>query len=100
ADILVCGFTGLSSSVSWVRAKYWGLESPQYPQTGMSALRGRAIGAAPFPIFRAHAQARIHRIYGRVLATAMHVLVIADEVVKRLRLPKLFTCPLQEFVRF
>src|SRR3989442_460077 len=42
ADIPVCGFTELSSSVSGVIARNWGLESPQNPQTGMSALRVRA----------------------------------------------------------
>src|SRR5437016_10065119 len=88
ADIPVCGSWGLSSPQSLSPHIHTELESSVNPQTGMSALRRRATGATPLPIFRAHAQARIHRVHGRVTATAMHVLVIANEVVKRLRLPK------------
>src|SRR5207245_10878720 len=39
ADIPVCGFTELESSLFGILARNWGLESPQNPQTGMSALR-------------------------------------------------------------
>src|SRR5437016_13721430 len=39
ADIPVCGLTELSSSVCMCGERDWGLESPQDPQTGMSALR-------------------------------------------------------------
>src|SRR2546422_11416897 len=45
ADIPVCGFPELSSSVALFSGlrddNLWGLESPQNPQTGMSALRER-----------------------------------------------------------
>ena len=39
----------------WLAAN-WRLESRQNPQTRMSALQRRAIGAAPLPLFRAHLQ--------------------------------------------
>jgi hypothetical protein len=39
ADFPACGFTELSSSVFQRLARNWGLDSPQEPQTGMSALR-------------------------------------------------------------
>src|SRR5438876_6035910 len=100
ADIPVRGSWGLSRRKFQTITRNTDLESSVNPHTGMSALRGRATGATPLPIFRAHAQARIHRVHGRVTATAMHVLVIANEVVKRLRLPKLLSCQMQEFIRF
>jgi len=81
----------------WLAAN-WRLESRQNPQTRMSALQRRAIGAAPLPLFRAHRQPRIQRVQRRVSAAAMRVLVVANQRVKRLRLPKLFARPMQELV--
>src|SRR5438045_1523464 len=100
ADILVCGFRGLSSPQFPRGAKDTELESSVNPQTRMSALQRGAIGAAPFPFFRAGAQSRIHWIHNRVMATPIHVLLIANKVIKRFRLPKWLTRPLKEFVHF
>src|SRR5438477_12992934 len=66
----------------------------------MSALRGWAIGAAPLPLFRTRAQPRIRWVHRCVITAAMHIFVMANQVVKRLRLPKLFPRPLQELIRF
>src|SRR2546421_6199088 len=100
AGFPACGFTELSSSVFPHCTSDWGLESPQNPQTGISALRRWAVGAAPFPVFRSLAQMRIHGIHRRVGATAMRVLMITNQMVERLSLPKLSAGSLQKFVRF
>ena len=48
ADILVCGFTELSSSVPGVFVGNWGLESPRNPQAGKPALHAH-LPVAPLP---------------------------------------------------
>ncbi len=100
AGFPACGFTELSSSVNHCVQTTRGLESPRNPQTGMSALHRWAIDAAPFPLFRTRAQSRIQWVGRCIITAAIHILVVANKVVKRLRLPKLFTRPLQELIRF
>src|SRR5205823_5857282 len=84
AGFPACGFWGLSSPQFQAIVRNTELESSVNPRTGISALRRRPIGAAPLPMFRTLAEARVHRIHRRVLTTTIHVLIIADEMVKRL----------------
>ena len=50
--------------------------------------RLRYMGTAPFPVFRVHAKTGVHRIHQRVVAAAMQVLIVADEVFVGFALPK------------
>src|SRR5947208_14051677 len=99
AGFPACGFWGLSGPQFQAIVRNTELESSVNPQTGMSALRRWAIGAAPLPVFGTVAEACVDRIHRRVLTTTIHVLIIANEMVKRLDLPKLFASPLQYLVR-
>ena len=66
----------------------WGLESPQNRQTRMSALRGRAVEAAPFPILCAIAEAGVYWVGSGIMAAAVLVFVVTNEMIVRLTLPK------------
>jgi hypothetical protein len=84
ADIPVCGFTELSSFVFLELATG---KSPE-PAGWKVCATSRFIRAAPFPIFRTFAKTRVHGIHGCIMTTAMHVFIIANEVIKRFCLPK------------
>ncbi len=60
------------------------------------------MGAAPLPIFRATAKAGVDRIHQRVVATALPVFIVADEMLVRFALPErnnLRRQPSVDFVR-
>src|SRR5438876_8514455 len=95
-----CGVRGLSSPRFLSSRNHTEPESSVNPQAGIPALYRRPRGAAPLPVFRTLAKACVYRIHRRVMATAMHVILVANEMVKRFSLPKLFARPLQELVRF
>ncbi len=53
AGFPACGFAELSSSAMVSAVANWGLESPQHPQTGMSALRRGTGTGRHWPVARA-----------------------------------------------
>ena len=53
-----------------------------------SALIGSAVGAAPGPVFGGGAEARVDGIHNSVVAAAVEVVVIANEVIVGFLLPK------------
>src|SRR5207245_2691178 len=80
AGFPACGFAELSSSAILSAKTNWGLESPQYPQTRMSALRRQPMRAAPLPLLGLRAKPGVDRIHRRVATAPLHVLVVANKV--------------------
>src|SRR5258706_1853045 len=74
----------------------WGLESPQNRQTRMSALRGRAVEAAPLPILCAIAETGIYGVGSGIMTAAVLVFVVTNEMIVRLTLPKLLTRTMEQ----
>ena len=59
----------------------WGCIRHQDDAGTRSRGRLRYVGAAPFPVLRAGAKARVDRVDDRIMAAAVQVLVVSDEMV-------------------